>query len=280
MRARLLTLTALAVAVMFAPTAVGADDRPTGTGGAYVPPGGDPTATASSGGGSNGGGGGGGGGDDPPCHWQVIVEDDFSFPVYSVDSLQTQHSESGRWLQYWCDDYGVVDVGGYYTIPEGGLVDPTALAQEALESVRIDSPVIRTSPSEDGRLYVHVPTWLWIDRGWWRPYTATAQAGRVWATVTAQPVSVTWDLGDGATVSCAGPGTAWTPSAGGDESACSHTYRRSTSGGALTMSATVTLEVTWTSNAPVGGELPAISRASTIDVEVGEIQAIGTEGGR
>ena len=52
-----------------------------------------------------------------------------------------------------------------------------------------------------------------------------------------------------------------------------------TDAGTFDLSATVRLEVTWTSNAPFGGTLPAIARTSSIDVEVGEIQAIGTRGG-
>ena len=42
----------------------------------------------------------------------------------------------------------------------------------------------------------------------------------------------------------------------------------------------MTLEVTWTSNVTGGGTQPAISRTSTLAVDVGEIQAIGTRGGR
>jgi len=201
--------------------------------------------------------------------------------IYDVDTLQTQHSATGRWLEYWCEGTGAVAVDGYFIIPEGGLVDPAALAQQALQSVQIAPPVIRTSPEESGRLYVQIPTWLWIDSSWWQPYTATAQAGRVWSTVTARPVSVTWGTGDGGSEVCRGPGVAWSPGVDEDASNCTHTYRRSSAsadGGTFDLSATVRLEITWTSNAPFGGTLPAITRTSTLDVEVGEIQAIGTRG--
>lgn len=284
MRTRLLTaLTLGIVAVVLGVGPVAADDRPGEGGGAYVDGGGNPTATATEGGTPGAGsGGGGGGGSGPPCHWEVIIEDDFVQGMYSVDTLETQHSATGRWLQYWCDGYGVTDVNGFYATPEGGLVDPEALAQEALASAAIAPPAIRTSPSEHGKLFVQVPTWLWLDRAWWHSYTATASTGRVWSTVTARPVSVSWKLGDGTTVSCTGAGTEWTAGAPEDGSDCRHTYRRSSAesrGGTFAMVATVRLEVTWTSNAPFGGTLPAISRTSSLDVEVGEIQAIGTRGG-
>jgi hypothetical protein len=285
MRTRLLTAALFSIATLMLATPASADDRPGGGGGAYVDPNGTPTATAGSGGsGGNGGGSSGGGGaTDDPCEWQVVIEDDFEFGIYDVDSLETQHSATGRWLQRWCPGIGAVDVDGYFLIPEGGLVDPYQLALDALASVGIAPPAIRTSPSENGRLYVQVPTWLWLDRTWWQSYEATANAGRVWSTVKATPVATTWNLGDGGRVSCRGPGTAWRAGLPEDASDCTHTYRTSSAGqsdGTFTLQATVTLEVTWTSNVTGGGTLPAISRTSTLEVDVGEIQAIGTGGGR
>lgn len=288
MRARVVTallLTGAAVLLAATPASAGNRPPPGGGGGAYVDGDGDPTATAGDGtanpGGGGGSGGGEGGGEGPPCEWHVVIEDDFQMGIYDVDTLQTQHSATGRWLEYWCEGTGAVAVDGYFIIPEGGLVDPVALAQQALQSVEIAPPAIRTSPEESGRLYVQIPTWLWIDSSWWQPYTATAQAGRVWSTVTARPVSVTWGTGDGGGEVCSGPGVAWSPGVDEDASNCTHTYRRSfasADGGTFDLSATVRLEITWTSNAPFGGTLPAITRTSTLDVEVGEIQAIGTRG--
>ena len=149
------------------------------------------------------------GGSGPPCEWHVVIEDDFEFAIYDVDSLQTQHSATGRWLERWCPGVGAVDVNGFFVVPEGGLVDPYQLALDALASVQITPPAMRTSPSENGRLYVQVPTWLWLDSTWWQTYEATANTGRVWSTVRATPVATTWELGDGQSVSCRGPGTPW-----------------------------------------------------------------------
>lgn len=285
MRARLVAGASIAALIVIGAAPAGADDRPRGGGGAYVNPGGDPTAVA--GDGASGGAGDVGsrsrGVDIDPCEWQVVVEDDFQFAVYDEESPVARHSATGRWLQRWCPGFGAVAVDGFFLIPEGGLVDPYQLAVDALASVRIEPPAIRTSPSESGRLYVQVPTWLWLERSWWQPYQATANAGRVWSTVRATPVATTWSLGDGRTVSCRGPGTAWRPGLPEDATDCTHTYRTSSAtrpGGTFGLEATVTFEVSWTSNASGGGTLPAITRTSTLEVEVGEIQAIGTKGGQ
>ena len=286
MRARFLIGTFVGVAVLLivatmSATPAEAEERPGGNGGAYVDPDGDPTAVAGDGG--SGSGSSGGSADTNPCEWHVVIDDDVAFPVYDVDSPERQHSATGRWLEYRCEGRGAVAVDGWFLIPEGGLVDPRQLAVDALASVSIPAPVVRTSPAADGRLFVQVPTWLWLERSWWQPYEATARAGRVWSTVRAIPVASTWSVGDGRTVSCRGPGSEWQPGAREDAASCTHIYRVSSAGsagGTFKLEATVTFEVSWSSNASDGGALPAITRTSTVDVEVGEIQAIGTGGGR
>lgn len=280
MRPRLVAVALLCGAVLFvAASPAGAEERPGGSGGAYVNPDGDPTAVAADGASQTGSGERTS--DSSQCEWIVLVDDDVKYAIY--EELTRLYSETGRWLQYVCPPQGAIAVGGRYLIPEGGLVDPSQVAVDALASVGIGPPAIHTSPSAGGRLYVQVPTWLWVDPNWWRPYEATARAGRVWSTVRATPVAVTWTMGDGRSATCGGPGTEWRPGAPEDASTCTHVYRRSSAGspGArFVIEATVTFEVSWTSNVSAGGMLPAISRTQSLDVVVGEIQAIGTRGVR
>lgn len=283
MRSRsLIAAATMAAIVAVAVNPAAAEERPTGGSGAYLDGGGNPTAAAQDGAGTVGATGGGSGGaaqgPPPPCGWRVVIEDDMEFNVYG-DSLDTQHSRTGRWLQRVCEGLGAVPVDGAYLVPEGGLVDPLTLAEEALASIGIDGPAIRTSPSAEGRLYVQVPTWLWLDESWWQGYEATASAGRISSTVTARPTRTSWSLGDGTSLTCAGPGRAWQPGLPEDATDCAHIYRTSSTarpGGTFELSATVHFEIAWTSNMGIGGELPAISRSSSVPVEVGEIQAVGT----
>lgn len=243
-----------------------------GLGGAVVNRDGDPTAIAASPGGRGGGPEGGGGGSDLECRSWVTVEDDFKFAVWETEGVR-QHSQTGRWISTFCEN-GVVN----QTLPEGGLVDPVALAEQAMQSVEVPDPAIGTSPPS-GSLYVQVPTWLWVDAGWWAPYEATATAGRVSSTVTAQPVSATWVTGDGATVTCAGPGQAWSPGADEAVTDCSHTYTQASAGvaaGSYTLGVTVQFEVGWSSNTGQSGTLQAITRTASQAVQVGEVQAVET----
>lgn len=219
-------------------------------------------------------GGGGGGGDDD-CQWNVVIEDDFEFAIYEVNGTRL-YSETGRWIERVCGGE-IVAVGDLFIIPEGGPADPVQLAADARESVPIATPAIHTSPEANRRLYVRVPTWLWVDPTWWQTYTATANAGRVSSTVTARPVRATWGTGDGGGTACAGPGIEWRRGMRDDATYCKHTYEHSSAGqpeGTYTLTVTVEFEVTWTSNVGAGGSLAAVSRSASRPVEVGEIQAV------
>lgn len=224
--------------------------------------------------------GGGGSGGDSPCTWWVSIEDDFVFHIYETEGV-TLHSATGRWFTRACErqaENGVMALDAA-VLPEGGLVDPEALALQALESVTVPDPVIGTSP-QAGSLVVHVPTWLWVEGDWWRGYEATARAGRVSSTVTADPVRAEWSMGDGSTVTCTGPGVEWAPGMPEDATDCSHTYASSSDAepnGVFHLAVTVELEVGWSSNSGAGGTFTAIGRTTEQGVRVGEIQAIETE---
>jgi hypothetical protein len=276
-RPRLVTAVFLVAIGVLAARPAAAETRPPG-GGAYIDDTGDPTATATQVNAVPGEGGGGGG--TSPCTWSVWIEDDFEFAIWETEGVR-QYSQTGRWLERRCETpsatAGPPSVEAAI-LPEGGQVDPAALALDALESVSVPGPIIGTSPTADA-LVVRVPTWLWVDGDWWRPYEATATAGRVTSTVVARPTQTSWVLGDGKTRTCSGSGVAWQPGLAETASNCTHTYTSSSAGqpnGTFELSATVELAIDWTSNTGQGGTLPAISRTSTVAVQVGEIQAIGT----
>lgn len=266
MRARRLILVAAVASLLVGmPTGARADDG----GGAFVDDEGDPTAVAVDTEQDPGSPGGGEG----DCTFRVAIEDDFAFGVYGVDGTR-QYSETGRWLERVCDGFA------QEPFPEGGVVDPRALALSARQSVGIAAPPIATSPSADDRLYTQVQTWLWLDEQWWTSYSATASAGRVNATVTASPTSVRWVTGDGGGTTCRGPGVPWRRGMPDSATYCEHTYTHSSAGqdgDTYMLAATVTFEITWSSNTGGGGALEAIERTASRDVEVGEIQAVETE---
>lgn len=276
MRARRLLVALVTPAATVAIAAPAAAELRPGAG-AYVN-GGNPGAWAADHQASDGGrgaGGSGGGGGASHCEWHVAVEDDRAVGVWDPAGTRL-YSATGRWLERWCDG-GTVEVNGQFLVPQGQAIDPRQLALQAWNKIAIGAPPIGTSPEADRRLYVRVPTWLWVGGDWWQSYTASASAGRVTATVTARPTTASWSTGDGAGLSCAGPGVVWQRGMSDDATYCKHTYTDSSAGrpgGTYTLAVSVPFEVTWTSSVGAGGSLAGVAREASRAVEVGEIQAV------
>ncbi len=254
--------------------------------------GGEPTATVTnpvSIGGGPGGDGGGGGGGGGYCTYEELA---LPGPVYELPYGEGGGGEeglygtsaTGRWAVQNCfNEFGqqvssvvvpLIDDGG-----GGAVVDPQVLLQDALAKLRIPDPPLTVNPPVGSSSLVGVPVWLWLDGGYWQSASATASAGGASATVTAEPVSAAWKMGDGETVTCDGPGTPWTPAvAPAAASDCSHVYRRPSTGapdGRFAVAVTVTWAVSWTSTVPgFGGDLDDLTRTATAELEVAEVQAL------
>ena len=265
----------LVLACFGSPAPASADGRGTAggaTSGAYIDDAGNPTAEATEVAGS------------PDhataqpsgCSWELIPGGQ-RLVVYDDEGVPAT-SPTGKWLQRVCNG-SPVPVGGVFAVPARPPADAADVARRARKSVAIPDPVVATSPPADRKLFVRVPTWLWVDEAWWKPYSATAQVGGVSATVVATPVRATWSTGDGGQVVCDGPGVAWRRGMPESASGCTHEYTRSSAarpGGTFDLAVTVSFEVTWSSSTGAGGRLLPLTRTATRPVQVGEIQAVIT----
>ena len=170
-----------------------------------------------------------------------------------------------------------------------GTVSPSEVAERAARSISLPSPVIGLNPSQYS--ITGLATWLWVSPSQWHAYSATASVAGVSATAQAVPRSVTWNMGDGDTVVCDGPGTVYQPDvpAAEQQTSCSYTYRSTSAGqpsqdgdpddGAFPVTATITWDVTWWSSVPgEGGELPALQTSSTVPVRVEQVQSVDSSG--
>lgn len=158
-------------------------------------------------------------------------------------------------------------------VPDGAVPapDPAVLAQQAVSMLRLPEPGVRLSPTPPAPQVVNVPSWLWLDASTWGLRSATASVPGLSVTATATPTRVRWVTGDGATVTCSGPGTAWT--AGMDPAAasptCGHTYRTPSTdrpGGSYRVQVTVTWHVQWVGGGQSGvaGPLSTTASATTV----------------
>lgn len=199
----------------------------------------------------------GGGGDGPHC---------VSEPLTGV--IPAENGHSGQWYVLNCGS--TLPQGSFGGTPLTGpplwadvdaapssapMADPAVAAAKAVAQLQPPKPAVRLSPRTDGPQVVRVPTWMWLDQGQWQPVRATADVPGVSVVAVAKPSSVVWEAGDGATVTCDGPGTPY--SRGADPASaspdCGHTYLHSSEvepGGVFKMTATVHWSVSWSG----GGE--------------------------
>jgi hypothetical protein len=158
------------------------------------------------------------------------------------------------------------------------LPAPGVLARLAERLLRLPHPVIRSSPAPGARQLTELPTWLWMAPGVWTLRSATASVPGESVTATATPVSAAWQMGDGHTVTCHGPGTAYT-GAGNPASAsptCGYTYTQSSAGrpgAAFHVTVTITWAITWRGGG-TAGTLPPLFTTSAALFRVAESQAV------
>lgn len=164
------------------------------------------------------------------------------------------------------------------------VVNPAALAQQALSRLTLTTPAIQMAPPAGSDQLVNVSTWLWVDAGAWQQQSANATAGPVTATATASPAEVVWQMGDGQSVTCSGPGTPFDPSAPNATTNCSYTWTQSSAGqpgGVYQVTATVYYRAAWTATgAPGGGNLGLVAGPTAhVAVAVAQSEAINNAPG-
>ncbi|MDF3141060.1 ATP/GTP-binding protein [Streptomyces sp. T21Q-yed] len=159
-------------------------------------------------------------------------------------------------------------------------VDPAVLAQQAVDKMTLKGPDI-ASPRAAGKYVIGVPMWMWVNQAatTYGPNIASASAGGITVTATAKVTKIVWNMGDGSTVTCNGPGTLYTESKGMAESpTCGHTFSKTSAdaGGKFKLTATSTWSIDWeVAGGGGGGQLTEV-RQSQVQVAVGELQAVGS----
>jgi hypothetical protein len=214
--------------------------------------------------------------------------------TYSVGDAQAQQEMGvggptpGQWVFPACAGPGVINpmlpIWVTDAQPHAAPANPAVLAQQALSELPLPEPMIEMAPPATSEQLVNVSTWLWIDPSAWQSLSATAAAGPVSATATANPVKVVWQMGDGQSVTCPGPGTPYDPSDPNATTNCSYTWTQSSAAqpdGVYQVTATVYFAVTWVAvGATGGGNLGQVpGPASHVAVSVAESQAINTAPG-
>lgn len=197
-------------------------------------------------------------------------------------SLGVGGPQPGQWVFPDCRGPGVIDpmppfwVTGA-TPPAAAVVqvDPVAVAEQAAKQIGFGSPAIEMAPPDGSPQLVDLASWLWVDPAAWKTLSASATAGPVTTTATATPTRVVWDMGDGQSVTCDGPGTPYVASDPNATTDCSYTWPAP---GRFTVTATVYWSVAWTATGAAGGGNLGVQAGppAEVAVTVTESQAVNT----
>ncbi len=157
--------------------------------------------------------------------------------------------------------------------------ESSTVISSAMGALNPPAPTIRTSPGHRSGLLVQTPTWLWLPPSYWRTYSTTIMVWGYVVTIFATPTTVRWNMGNGDSITCLGPGTPWVPGFGDVLSTCKYTYRHSSdgaSGDRYKITATVTFVGSYTTVGLGGmrGPLGAVTRSSSVYAPVAEIQGL------
>ncbi|GAA4705536.1 hypothetical protein APR04_001904 [Promicromonospora umidemergens] len=113
-----------------------------------------------------------------------------------------------------------------------GAPDPAVLAQRAVDQMQLQPIEIGIVPEDEpGSVgIVGMPQWMWVNEPGpttFGPMTASASAGGHTVTATANVDKTVWDMGDGNTVTCVGPGTPYEDRYDiADSPDCGHRYTK------------------------------------------------------
>ena len=194
--------------------------------------------------------------------------------------------------------YSVVCPGRQYSAwfdvrPEATGFQPQIRAIQLVPALQaqvirqLPTPIPRIGPAdEDENGYAYVQpnaTYFWVDQGpgQWAVVSGSTSAGGISVTVSAAPVRLVVDPGDGSEpVICNGTPPAVTrANYREDIPGCSHTYLNSSAmapnGQTFPVTATVVWHATWSASTGEGGDLGYVSTTSAVrDLPVAEIQAV------
>jgi hypothetical protein len=157
---------------------------------------------------------------------------------------------------------------------------PTAGQAAAIAVARLQLPKIAPGigPSPDLNPWkmaaVGYPLWLWADGPTHVGPISDSVAG-LSVSLDAEVSSLTFRMGDGHTVTCAGSGHAWTTAVqpGTESPSCGYTYAKpSLPEKTYTVAAIANWAVTWTSNGQSG--VINVPVADTAELPVGELQVL------
>lgn len=179
-------------------------------------------------------------------------------------------NENGKW---WQCQTGAGPGSASYAVwwSAGGNqpVDGKAVATQLEVSLPYELANASIAPPPTYHTYISYKNWMWIPASQWHSVSASSSQNGATVTLTATPSYTQWDMGNGDTVSCVGPGREWVKGMPEDAPTnCSYAYKtmKDPTGDKWTVSARINYTLAWTCTGNCGGltsgDLPAALAAA------------------
>ena len=164
-----------------------------------------------------------------------------------------------------------------------GVPSVAELAQQAMDSLPLAEPDIGIAPSPTGVGLVGLYVWMWTENtdATWGPVSVSVPGPGITVTARGEATRIDWNMGDGTTEVCNGPGTPYEARYGNQPSptGCDHIYTepsRLQPDGRYAITATTTWHVEWwvepQGSAAEGEQF--FDRVSSTSVRINELQVV------
>ncbi|WBB78100.1 hypothetical protein O7606_17830 [Micromonospora sp. WMMD882] len=160
----------------------------------------------------------------------------------------------------------------------GAPPDPEEIALRLLASIDLRHPRISVAPRKSqGPGLVGLPVWMWANSGvnYFGPLSASDTEGGVTVRIDAAVTHVVWNMGNGVKVTCAEPGTPYSPTgphAGGPSPDCGYPtgYPKA---GTYVVSAVTHWNVHWVGGGQ-SGDIPVTRGSGNAEIQINELQVV------
>jgi hypothetical protein len=164
-----------------------------------------------------------------------------------------------------------------------GVPSVSQLAQQAMDSLPLVGADIGIAPSPDGVGLVGLHVWMWTENtdATWGPVSVSVSVPGITVTAQGEADQIEWNMGDGSTVVCDGPGTPYEARFGNQSSpsGCDHVYTepsRNQPDGRYPITATTSWHVEWwvEPRGSAAEDEQFFSRVSSTSVRINELQVV------
>ena len=105
---------------------------------------------------------------------------------------------------WWTCQVGATSFAVWWVADGNAPVDPVAVATQLRVQIPYELADAKIAPPPTYHTYISYKNWMWVESAQWHTVSASQSVRGATVTLTATPSYVSWDMGNGDTVSCVG----------------------------------------------------------------------------